>query len=79
MSAAYIGALLEQTTDALDRLAHTMERQNKALETTMSRIAEDAAESQREAARLLRDEIKVLIRALEAQAKMSRERRGGEE
>lgn len=78
MSSAYIGALLEQTTDALDRLAHTMERQNRALETTMSRIAEDAAESQREAARMLRDEIKVLIRALEAQAKMSR-RPGGEE
>lgn len=76
MSSAYIGALLEQTTDALDRLAHTMERQNRALETTMGRIAEDAAESQREAARMLRDEIKVLIRALEAQAKMSRGRGG---
>lgn len=79
MSAAYVGALLEQTTDALDRLAHTMERQNRALETTMSRIAEDASESQREAARLLRDEIKVLIRALEAQAKMGRGRSGGTE
>ena len=78
VSPAYLSALLEQTTDALDRLAVSMERQNRALETTLSRVAEDAAESNREAARLLRDEIKVLVRALEAQARLNRERGGGQ-
>ncbi|MEO1038603.1 MAG: hypothetical protein AAFX09_03580 [Pseudomonadota bacterium] len=76
MSPAYLGALLEQTTDALDRLATSMERQNRAMETTLSRFADDASEANREAARLLRDEIKVLVRALEAQARMNRDRDG---
>lgn len=67
VSEAYVGALLEQTADTLDRLSHTLERHNRQLETTVARIAEDSAESQREAARMLRDEIKVLIRALDAQ------------
>jgi hypothetical protein len=75
-SAAYIGALLEQTADTLDRLSHVLERHNKQLETTLARFADDAAESQREAARMLRDEIKVLIRSLEAQARMGRGRGG---
>lgn len=71
VSAAYVGALLEQTADTLDRLSHTLERHNRQLETTVARIAEDSAESQREAARMLRDEIKVLIRALETQSRQS--------
>jgi hypothetical protein len=40
----------------------------------MTRFADEAAESQRESARMLRDEIKVLVRALEAQARLNRER-----
>jgi len=76
---AYVGALLEQSADALDRLSHTLERHTRQLETIMARFAEDSAESQREAARLLRDEIKVLVRALEAQARINRERGGGED
>jgi len=75
-SGVYVGALLEQSADALDRLSHTLERHTRQLETIMARFAEDAAESQREAARLLRDEIKVLVRALEAQARLNRERGG---
>ncbi|MAP48308.1 MAG: hypothetical protein CMH90_02395 [Oceanicaulis sp.] len=73
-SGAYVGALLEQSADALDRLTHTLERHTRQLETIMTRFADDAAESQRESARLLRDEIKVLVRALEAQARLNRER-----
>jgi len=73
-SGAYVGALLEQSADALDRLSHTLERHTRQLETIMTRFADDAAESQRESARLLRDEIKVLVRALEAQARLNRER-----
>ena len=69
-----MGALLEQSADALDRLTHTLERHTRQLETIMTRFADDAAESQRESARLLRDEIKVLVRALEAQARLNRER-----
>ncbi|MFW5661825.1 MAG: hypothetical protein ACOC05_10630 [Oceanicaulis sp.] len=76
-SGAYVGALLEQSADALDRLSHTLERHTRQLETIMQRFADDAAESQRESARMLRDEIKVLVRALEAQARLNRER-GGE-
>lgn len=73
-SGAYVGALLEQSADALDRLSHTLERHTRQLETIMTRFADDAAESQRESARLLRDEIKVLVRALEAQARINRDR-----
>jgi len=73
-SGAYVGALLEQSADALDRLTHTLERHTRQLETIMTRFADDAAESQRESARLLRDEIKVLVRALEAQARLNRDR-----
>ncbi len=73
-SGAYVGALLEQSADALDRLTHTLERHTRQLETIMARFADDAAESQRESARLLRDEIKVLVRALEAQARLNRDR-----
>lgn len=71
---AYVGALLEQSADALDRLSHTLERHTRQLETIMTRFADEAAESQRESARMLRDEIKVLVRALEAQARLNRER-----
>ena len=78
VSTAYVGALLEQTADALDRLAGSMDRHNRQLEQTLSRFADDAAEANRENARLLRDEIKVLVRALEAQAKMNRDRGGSE-
>lgn len=73
-SDAYVGALLEQSADALDRLSHTLERHTRQLETIMTRFADESAESQRESARLLRDEIKVLVRALEAQARINRER-----
>lgn len=73
-SDVYVGALLEQSADALDRLSHTLERHTRQLETIMGRFADDAAESQRESARMLRDEIKVLVRALEAQARLNRER-----
>ncbi|TRO95653.1 hypothetical protein FKB34_07335 [Glycocaulis profundi] len=75
---AYVGALLEQTADTLDQLAHTMERHTRQLETTLTRFADDSQESNREAARMLRDEIKVLVRALEAQSRMRRERGDGE-
>ena len=80
-SAAYVGALLEQTADSMDRLAHSMERHNRQLETTLARFADDTAESNREAARALRDEIKVLIRALESQSRTARgsRRTGGDE
>ena len=71
---AYVGALLEQSAEALDRLSHNLERHTRQLETIMSRFADEAAESQRESARMLRDEIKVLVRALEAQARLNRER-----
>jgi hypothetical protein len=71
-SSAYVGALLEQTADTLDRLSHTLERHTRQLDTTLQRFAEDAREGQAEAARAMRDEIKVLIRTLEARD------RGGE-
>jgi len=71
---AYVGALLEQSAEALDRLSHNLERHTRQLETIMARFADEAAESQRESARMLRDEIKVLVRALEAQARLNRER-----
>jgi hypothetical protein len=71
---AYVGALLEQSAEALDRLSHNLERHTRQLETIMTRFADEAAESQRESARMLRDEIKVLVRALEAQARLNRER-----
>ena len=58
-SSAYVGALLEQTADTLDRLAHTLERHTRQLDTTLQRFAEDAREGQEEAVRALRDEIKV--------------------
>jgi hypothetical protein len=73
-SDVYVGALLEQSAEALDRLSHTLERHTRQLETIMTRFADESAESQRESARLLRDEIKVLVRALEAQARLNRER-----
>lgn len=72
VSSAYVGALLEQTADTLDRLSHTLERHTRQLDTTLQRFAEDAREGQQEASRALRDEIKVLIRTLEARD------RGGE-
>tara|TARA_R110002072_G_scaffold166535_5_gene319783 strand:- start:648 stop:1640 length:993 start_codon:yes stop_codon:yes gene_type:complete len=65
-STAYVGALLEQTAETLDRLSHTLERHTRQLDITMQRFAEDAREGQQEAARALRDEIRVLIRTLEA-------------
>jgi hypothetical protein len=65
MSGAYVGALLEQTADTLDRLAHTLERHTRQLDTTLQRFGEDAREGQQEAIRALRDEIKVLVRTLE--------------
>jgi hypothetical protein len=71
---AYVGALLEQSAEALDRLSHNLERHTRQLETIMTRFADEAAESQRESARMLRDEIKVLVKALEAQARLNRER-----
>jgi hypothetical protein len=77
---AYVGALLEQSAEALDRLSHNLERHTRQLETIMTRFADEAAESQRESARMLRDEVKVLVRALEAQARLNRERgRKGDE
>ena len=72
MSGAYIGALLEQTADTLDRLAHTLERHTRQLDTTLQRFAEDARANQEETTRALREEIRLLIRALEARD------RGGE-
>ncbi len=71
-SSAYIGALLEQTAETIDRLAHAMERNSRQMDTTLQRFAEDMRSGQEEAARGLRDEIRVLIRALEARD------RGGE-
>ncbi len=71
-SGAYVGALLEQSTDMLDRHAHKLERHTRQLESIMTRFADDAVESQRENARLLRDEIKVLVRTLQAQAHLDR-------
>jgi hypothetical protein len=72
VSSAYVGALLEQTAETLDKLAHTLERHTRQLDTTLQRFADDSRASNEEAARALRDEIRVLIRALK-----SRER-GGE-
>lgn len=72
VSAAYVGALLEQTADTLERLSHTLEKHTRDLETALSRIAQDSAASQQEAARALRDEIKVLVRAIEAAARLGR-------
>ncbi|MDF1768052.1 hypothetical protein [Maricaulis sp.] len=72
VSTAYVGALLQQTAETLDRLSHTLERNSRQMDTTLQRFAEDSRASQEEAMRALRDEIRVLIRALQ-----SRER-GGE-
>jgi hypothetical protein len=73
-SDVYVGAMLEQSAETMDRLAYTMERHTRNLESMLSRFADDTAESQRESARMLRDEVKVLVRALEAQARLNRER-----
>jgi len=75
-SLAYIGALLEQNAENLERLAGTIERSARQQEAMLQRISESAQEGQAEAARLLRDEIKVLVRALEAQARAGRDRDG---
>ena len=72
VSSAYVGALLEQTAETLDRLAHTLERHTRQLDTTLQRFAEDSRASNEEGVRALRDELRVFIRALQ-----SRER-GGE-
>lgn len=72
VSTAYVGALLEQTAETLDRLAHTLERHTRQLDITLQRFGEDAREGQEETARMLRDEIRVLIRALQSRD------RGGE-
>ncbi|WP_291841709.1 hypothetical protein [Maricaulis sp.] len=72
VSTAYVGALLQQTAETLDRLSHTLERNARQMDTTLQRFAEDSRASQEESMRALRDEIRVLIRALQ-----SRER-GGE-
>jgi biopolymer transport protein ExbB/TolQ len=72
VSTAYVGALLQQTAETLDRLSHTLERNSRQMDTTLQRFAEDSRATQEEAMRALRDEIRVLIRALQ-----SRER-GGE-
>jgi len=72
VSTAYVGALLEQTADTLDRLSHTLEKHTRDLDEVMRRIASDAASGQQEATRALRDEIKVLIRAIEAQSRQNR-------
>ena len=67
MSPAYVGALLEQTAETLDRLSHTLEKHTRDLDSTLRRVAEESASGQQEAARALRDEIRVLVRALESQ------------
>lgn len=67
MSPAYVGALLEQTAETLDRLSHTLEKHTRDLDATLRRVAEENASGQQEAARALRDEIRVLVRAIEAQ------------
>lgn len=72
VSTAYVGALLEQTADTLDRLSHTLEKHTRDLDEVMRRIASDAASGQQEATRALRDEIKVLVRAIEAQSRQNR-------
>jgi hypothetical protein len=68
-SSAYVGALLEQTAETLDRLSHTLERHTRQMDTNLQRFAEDARNSQEESARMLRDEIRVLIRAMNARDK----------
>ncbi|MBR9824455.1 MAG: hypothetical protein GYB36_01485 [Alphaproteobacteria bacterium] len=72
VSSAYLGALLEQTAETIDRLASSMERHSRQMDTTLQRFTEDSRTNQEEANRALRDEIRVLIRALEARD------RGGE-
>lgn len=67
MSPAYVGALLEQTAETLDRLSHTLEKHTRDLDSTLRRVAEESASGQQEAARALRDEIRVLVKAIEAQ------------
>ncbi|WP_420430861.1 hypothetical protein [Hyphobacterium sp.] len=67
MSPAYVGALLEQTAETLDRLSHTLEKHTRDLDSTLRRVAEEGASGQQEAARALREEIRVLVRAIEAQ------------
>ena len=66
VSAGYVGALLEQTADTLDRLAHTLERHTRQLDTTLQRFSEDARANQEETTRALREEIRLLIRAIES-------------
>jgi len=73
-SLAYVGALLEQSAENLERLAATIDRSARQQEAMLQRIAETSQEGQAEAARLLRDEIKVLVRALEAQSRAGRDR-----
>lgn len=67
MSPAYVGALLEQTAETLDRLSHTLEKHTRDLDGAVRRIAEDSATGQQEATRALREEIRMLVRAIEAQ------------
>jgi hypothetical protein len=64
VSGAYVGALLEQTADTLDRLAHTLERHTRQLDTTLLRFAEDSRTNQEETVRALREEIRLLARTL---------------
>lgn len=66
VSSAYVGALLEQTAETLDRLAHTLERHARQMDTTLQRFAEDNRASNEEGVRALRDELRVFIRALQA-------------
>ena len=58
MSPAYVGALLEQTAETLDRLSHTLEKHTRDLDSTLRRVAEEGASGQQEAARALREEIR---------------------
>ena len=72
VSSAYVGALLEQTAETIDRLATTMDRHTRQLDTTLQRFTDDSRDGQQELARALREEIRLLIRTLEARE------RGGE-
>jgi len=80
VSPAYVGALLEQTAETMERLALTMERHTRDLDEVMRRMAQENAAGQQEAARALRDEIRVLVRAIEAQVRINRggHERGGD-
>lgn len=72
VSSAYVGALLEQTAETIERLATTMDRHTRQLDTTLQRFTDDSRDGQQELARALREEIRLLIRTLEARE------RGGE-